>query len=310
MGKVKHGSKRVNLKRDLGVSMQEFMLRNKLLSFLEKCAQNHRNYIEDTFFRIYDFTKEAVTIYKQDMMENTRNCLINEMNLEKFLEEDIEYSSNLIGEAIMKYINKSFTSKDFRDLKSDTILFLNREYVASFCDYYYTLKSNFEGLGVNKEFNNFRIRQQNQIKKICAEHSHYIFVDFREELMDGWQILINEINKIFEGNLVFYLEFRDLKTHLNAKLSYKIKDSILEIIDNSEEIEDIEEVKDDYKYIDDYRQLNKLATSKGFTYERSNGDHGIYKDNKGRIVVIPQGRSIGKGLSLKIQKSLDYVEIV
>lgn len=309
MGKVKHGNKRVRPKRDFGFSTTEFIMRNRLLNFLEECAKSHRNYIEDTFFDIYDFSKEAVIVYKQDMIENTRNCLINELNLEKFLEDDVEYSSNLIGEAIMKYINKAFTSKDFRDLKSDTILFLNREYVASFCDYYYSLKSNFEGLGVDKEFNNFRIRQQNQIKKICAEHSHYIFVDFREELMNGWQLLINEINKIFEGNLVFYLEFRDLKTHLTAKLSYKIKDSILKIIDNSEEIEDIEEVKDDYKYIDDFRQLNKLAISKGFTYERSNGDHGIYKDNKGRIVVIPQGRSIGKGLSLKIQKSLDYTDI-
>lgn len=57
------------------------------------------------------------------------------------------------------------------------------------------------------------------------------------------------------------------------------------------------------EYIDDYKKLNKLALSNGFEYVRCNGDHGIYKNNNG-IVVIPQGRTIGKGLSLKIQKMI------
>ena len=51
------------------------------------------------------------------------------------------------------------------------------------------------------------------------------------------------------------------------------------------------------------RKLNKLASDNGFKYIRCKGDHGIFKNNNG-LVVIPQGRSIGKGLSFKIQKAI------
>ena len=71
--------------------------------------------------------------------------------------------------------------------------------------------------------------------------------------------------------------------------------------DDEEVIEEGDKVKLDY--IDDYKKLNKLAIDNGFEYIRSKGDHGIYK-NKNGLVVIPQGRSIGKGLSIKIQKSI------
>lgn len=65
---------------------------------------------------------------------------------------------------------------------------------------------------------------------------------------------------------------------------------------------DVEKVE--FKYIDSYLKLNKLAESKGFVKIRSNGDHAIFRDNSGKTVVIPQGRSIGKGLSFTIQNSI------
>ena len=65
---------------------------------------------------------------------------------------------------------------------------------------------------------------------------------------------------------------------------------------------DVEKVE--FKYIDSYLKLNKLAESKGFIKIRSNGDHAIFRDNSGKTVVIPQGRSIGKGLSFTIQNSI------
>lgn len=56
-------------------------------------------------------------------------------------------------------------------------------------------------------------------------------------------------------------------------------------------------------YISDYKRLNKLAKDNGFNLVRCKGDHGIFKNDTG-LVVIPQGRSIGKGLSFKIQKAI------
>lgn len=61
----------------------------------------------------------------------------------------------------------------------------------------------------------------------------------------------------------------------------------------------------EYTYIDSYRELNKLAENKGYVQIRNNGDHGIFSNNKGEVIIIPQGRSIGKGLSFRIQKALD-----
>lgn len=69
----------------------------------------------------------------------------------------------------------------------------------------------------------------------------------------------------------------------------------------------VEEGKQPYSYIADYRSLSILAKNKGFDLIRCNGDHGIFRNNKGHVVVIPQGRKIGKGLSIKIQKNLNGI---
>ena len=60
-----------------------------------------------------------------------------------------------------------------------------------------------------------------------------------------------------------------------------------------------------YKIIDNSRDLNTLAGNRGYKHVRSNGDHAIFRNSDGYVVVIPQGRSIGKGLSIKIQKTIN-----
>lgn len=57
------------------------------------------------------------------------------------------------------------------------------------------------------------------------------------------------------------------------------------------------------KYVD-FKDLIKLAESNDYFYERSNGDHRIYKHNStGKIVVIPY-HNLGQGLSFAIQKQI------
>lgn len=60
-----------------------------------------------------------------------------------------------------------------------------------------------------------------------------------------------------------------------------------------------------YKLVDNFRDLNRLAENRGYKHVRSNGDHAIFRNKDGYVVVIPQGRSIGKGLSIKIQKTIN-----
>ena len=53
-----------------------------------------------------------------------------------------------------------------------------------------------------------------------------------------------------------------------------------------------------------YKEINKIALNNGFILNRVTGGHGIFINNLGKVVVIPQGRDIGKGLQIKILKSI------
>lgn len=54
----------------------------------------------------------------------------------------------------------------------------------------------------------------------------------------------------------------------------------------------------------DYEEMNKLALSNGYEYQRSTGSHNVYKHrNTNKIIVIP-AHSLGLGLSIKIQKQI------
>lgn len=57
-----------------------------------------------------------------------------------------------------------------------------------------------------------------------------------------------------------------------------------------------------------YKELNKLALEKGFKLDRQKGDHAIFikkLDTEEKIIIIPQGRVIGKGLQATIIKNLN-----
>lgn len=54
----------------------------------------------------------------------------------------------------------------------------------------------------------------------------------------------------------------------------------------------------------DYKALNKLAANNGYVLRNQTGSHGQYKHINGNLITIPQGRTIGKGLSCKIQKNI------
>lgn len=53
-----------------------------------------------------------------------------------------------------------------------------------------------------------------------------------------------------------------------------------------------------------YRDLNDLANSYDFIKVGQTGSHAQFKHSDGRLITIPQGRDIGKGLSMKIQKDI------
>ncbi|MBP3707072.1 MAG: hypothetical protein J6J36_00445 [Clostridia bacterium] len=86
-----------------------------------------------------------------------------------------------------------------------------------------------------------------------------------------------------------------------------IKDLFKDFGDFEEEEIDIAEIETDlmrYEYIGDYRRLNSLAKENGYKFKSQKGDHAKYEDEEGNVVIIPQGRDVGYGLSIRIQKDI------
>lgn len=88
------------------------------------------------------------------------------------------------------------------------------------------------------------------------------------------------------------IEMSQKKFKLYKELRSKYEDTHVEEID-----------KKDYKKIFDYKKLNKLIKGNGFEEVRQTGDHKIFSDGI-KSIPIPQ-KTIGKGLSLKIQRQID-----
>ena len=75
--------------------------------------------------------------------------------------------------------------------------------------------------------------------------------------------------------------------------------------ESSETLDDVTEcnnniIRRELNYID----LNSIATECDFIKVRQKGSHAQYKHSDGRLITIPQGRMVGKGLSIKIQKDI------
>lgn len=74
--------------------------------------------------------------------------------------------------------------------------------------------------------------------------------------------------------------------------------------ESNTKIDDIPNSQREYKHRT-WRELNSLAVKCGYTMDRYHGDHAIYVNSSGRVVVIPQGRDIGKGLQIAIVKDIE-----
>lgn len=118
-------------------------------------------------------------------------------------------------------------------------------------------------------------------------------------MQDKFFVILNLLQKEIYGRYINELE----NLYLTAVSYMKLYDgtSDIEVLETS--IAD--EVKTEFKNISDYKYLNKLATDNNFIKVSQNGSHAQFKHSDGRLVTIPQGRSVGKGLSIKIQKDIE-----
>lgn len=165
------------------------------------------------------------------------------------------------------------------------------------------LKEAGEKLLLNKGYsNNFRMlfgasnHVQYKNKLLIELRMKEYFKKTTDIIHDYYQSGIDKNYDILLSNCIFY-----------TGNYIKIK----ETIESIQEVEEKEEVKEVFKKgietrkIFNYKDMNSYIESQGFKYVRSNGDHKIYSNGKISI-PIPQ-HTLGKGLSVKIQKQIQNI---
>lgn len=276
--------------------------------------------LSDTYDSYIDFTFEVYDILSN--LGDTENEICNEVN-----STVKRLASSLCRNNVIDYIENEFTLEDSKC----AVEFCNKlldiglsSYLEVFSDYCTSLCTSFlEGV-INNNIS--KLTKEDCFKDLVVLDTKFVNASFGRlhSLFDKIKGCSEYLNEMFNEECGFNLALSlkdDIISCISSALKEVIKDDLgglsieeifnrLALTEISENVSDIVSDKDRLDYIDDYKRLNKLATDSGFEYVRSKGDHGIFKNDNGLIVVIPQGRSIGKGLSIKIQKAINSLSSV
>lgn len=144
--------------------------------------------------------------------------------------------------------------------------------------------------------------------KSNEEYITYVIEESNDLLYTYRTQLVIDINKLLSGLAVLAME-EDYNNVKGSTAFYYLQESlrpdIRELLSNdNQNLSNGRQLNSNIKYIDDYRELNSLAERHGYVHKRDNGDHGIFINNECKVIVIPQGRRVGKGLSIHIQKAV------
>lgn len=152
------------------------------------------------------------------------------------------------------------------------------------------------------------IRERGERKKKAFKLAEVYWTAFFNIVTSMSSCQIKEIEKFKDTTAKVY------NTYIGEKVSNMYTDILVDLqnrhccldLTESGEIKDLTVKEDKVVYKQKtWKELHSLAEEKGWSLVRCRGDHGIYKHPcRTSLVVIPQGRPIGKGLQLLIERSL------
>lgn len=267
---------------------------DKLLS---DCYDQYLDFIFNLYSEFYRGTDEEESVFEK--VYNSISTEAYEKSkefIESFIDSISSEEKTSIDKECLEEVIKEVFSIYYNHIDAH-YLFLGHEYLSS------CLKKSLEDLKEKECVCKLMILDSTFVK-VSFHKINFLFNKVRESSEYASNIFSEEVTP----NLMYRLKDRIIKNTLN------ILEELYEVVVNEldfdicEFIEDNNEEESSYQggkldYIDDYKKLNKLATDNGFNYVRCKGDHGIFKNGNG-LVVIPQGRTVGKGLSFKIQKAI------
>lgn len=301
-----------------------YKFNNKLNQLCKGLSDNYVNFIFDLYSELDNHVLAEDSVFLLACKEFS----------DYIHKSSLTYCDKLIEE----FFIKRETSVRLEDFCDELIYDIFKFYCEAILDSYKTISYSFLGnktqeildrFSSTETFHELRFLDFNYLKssihrfrslnvKLC-EQNDYMYSMFQDEYMPS--IVYNLKDYIVPVFLEVFKLLSDKLNNLSLDNSYVV--TLLEVIEDDydfvckkylnykdevdEEVIEVcvsETSKQSARidYIDDYKRLNKIATDNGYSLVRSNGDHGIFRNLDGNVVVIPQGRTVGKGLSMRIQK--------
>lgn len=296
--KVRKKNKKSRVKSHLTIE-EAFLLKAKFIRDLDIIWEHINTECMEEFFRNYESLVELMDVH----YSKTTKSLLKDLESASWeIDEDFdtfEEDLSLLGQKVIDCIKAIGSGEEHENIRKHIVETITKSTLDVMEEHITKLIASTAGLPVKTEFIKFYERKKTAIVNICEDFIKYVSCEVGDLYVGYSHKLINALNTYLDGAAVFIFEAKQEDFGaISIVLYYKYNKESVVLVD------DIKEEPGELKYIADYKELNKVAEINGYNFVRCSGDHGIFKNDDGKIVVIPQGRSIGKGLSIKIQKDL------
>ncbi|MGL4454228.1 MAG: type II toxin-antitoxin system HicA family toxin [Sarcina sp.] len=274
---------------------------DKAISLSSKCKTDVENLIAEKFIDfmtpIEDIIKDLFNDLSIEIMRRYEEILSTKTHDE--FENNLELVSS-------ESIHKLYTDVENEILTAGKIVLENSNTLDAIYSIYNIYLNDFNKivlataklkiLAVINQLEFIQIDTKNYINNLVKSVSTEAF-DLYSDEMDRYFL---DIQSFINTNNSVIVE------HFDRKLHHDAHESIIDEFYSwmTETKSDLNTTKNKIFTHYKYQELNKIATNNGFTLNRVTGGHGIFINNVGIVTVIPQGRDIGKGLQIKILKSL------
>lgn len=237
--------------------------------------------------------RQFIDIEAERLMSNDENLILTEEDILQIISDDeLDIRTVAITESYKNII---------KDLMDRSLEFKNK-----------MMQESFERSNIPMRVNDLFISNVNEIRRIggiyampyttiVGSRCNYQLQELEKFARNVWSEVYHHI----------YRTVHDLFLTLLSTWTDKIKTTkftlaLNKVTEAIEQDEDMIEEKSKYVYRQKtYKELHAQAIENGWELVRNRGDHGIYKSaSKTNLLVIPQGRVIGKGLQMLIERSM------
>ena len=285
------------------------MLVNEAIRLSKECKNTSSSLISEKFIDFMTPIQDLIKDLFNDLaLELDRRC--NEVLISKSLKEFSERITLISKEAI----NELFKELEETILENGKIILENSNTLDQISDVYieylrkleiiaYDLAS-YKSMSVIKHLELIQIDTKNYLATLIESIGIESFDLYKDE-MDKYKL---NLESLISNNYSKIIHFINYESKLTLGENLNTMDDIISLVNRCiNEEKDKDKIKPTDKQVFTqykYTELNKIAKDNGYHLNRVTGGHGIFINKDGKVVIIPQGRDIGKGLQIKILKNI------